>query len=192
MVGSEHLVREGRHRPARRPDGGARRGREGGPRLQHRRAGAEQACGGLAGDQPDAGLSQAPLRLLPALLLRLHRHRARPRRAVRARAPCCSSPRSPCWPRRTKLVPAYLAARPLGSREASIVGVGMIPRGEVGIVVASIGAAEGVVDAELFGVVVGMSIPDHAGGPFALRRLTTTRDQMPRRARQRRRGCRRA
>jgi Kef-type K+ transport system membrane component KefB len=63
----------------------------------------------------------------------------------------------------TKLVPAYLAARELGRSEAAIVGVGMIPRGEVGIVVASIGAAEGVVDAELFGVVV---------APFALRRLS--------------------
>ena len=40
----------------------------------------------------------------------------------------------------------------------------MVPRGEVGIVVASIGAAEGVVDAELFGVVVGDVDPDDAGG----------------------------
>lgn len=72
----------------------------------------------------------------------------------------------------TKLVPAYLAARPLGRDEASIVGVGMIPRGEVGIVVASIGAAEGVVDAELFGVVVGMSILTTLLAPFALRRAS--------------------
>lgn len=72
----------------------------------------------------------------------------------------------------TKLVPAYLAARPLGPREASIVAVGMVPRGEVGIVVASIGAAEGVVDAELFGVVVAMSILTTLMAPFALRRLS--------------------
>jgi len=71
-----------------------------------------------------------------------------------------------------KLIPAYLAARPLGRAEAAIVGVGMIPRGEVGIVVASIGAAEGVVDAELFGVVVGMSILTTLIAPFALRRLS--------------------
>jgi Kef-type K+ transport system membrane component KefB len=71
-----------------------------------------------------------------------------------------------------KLVPAYLAARPLGREEAMIVGVGMIPRGEVGIVVASIGAAEGVVDPELFGVVVGMSILTTLIAPFALRRLS--------------------
>jgi Kef-type K+ transport system membrane component KefB len=72
-----------------------------------------------------------------------------------------------------KLVPAYLAARPrLGKREAAIVGVGMVPRGEVGIVVAAIGAAEGVVDAELFAVVVGMSILTTLAAPFALRRLS--------------------
>jgi len=72
----------------------------------------------------------------------------------------------------TKLVPTYLAARPLGRREASIVAVGMVPRGEVGIVVASIGAAEGVVDAELFAVVVAMSIVTTLLAPFALRRLS--------------------
>jgi Na+:H+ antiporter len=71
-----------------------------------------------------------------------------------------------------KLIPAYWAARPLGRQEAAVVGVGMIPRGEVGIVVASIGAAEGVVDAELFGVVVGMSILTTLVAPFALRRIS--------------------
>ena len=71
-----------------------------------------------------------------------------------------------------KLVPAYLAARGLGKREAAIVGVGMIPRGEVGIVIAAIGAAEGVIDAELFAVVVGMSIVTTLAAPFALRRLS--------------------
>jgi Kef-type K+ transport system membrane component KefB len=72
----------------------------------------------------------------------------------------------------TKLIPAYLGARGLGRQEAAIVGVGMVPRGEVGIVVASIGAAEGVIDAELFGVVVGMSILTTLLAPFALRRLS--------------------
>jgi len=72
----------------------------------------------------------------------------------------------------TKLIPAYLGARGLGRQQASIVGVGMVPRGEVGIVVASIGATEGVVDPELFGVVVGMSILTTLLAPFALRRLS--------------------
>jgi Na+:H+ antiporter len=71
-----------------------------------------------------------------------------------------------------KYVPAHRASRRLGRREAAIVGVGMVPRGEVGIVVASIGAAEGVVDAELFGVVVAMSILTTLIAPFVLRRIT--------------------
>lgn len=72
----------------------------------------------------------------------------------------------------TKLVPAYFAARELSRTEAAIVGVGMVPRGEVGIVIASIGAAEGVVDAELFAVVVGMAVLTTLAAPFALRRLS--------------------
>jgi Kef-type K+ transport system membrane component KefB len=47
----------------------------------------------------------------------------------------------------------------------------MIPRGEVGIIVASIGAAAGVVDDELFAVVVGMSIATTLAVPSALRHL---------------------
>lgn len=80
----------------------------------------------------------------------------------------------------TKLVPAYLAARRLGRIEAAIVGVGMVPRGEVGIVVASIGAAEGVVDAELFAVVVGMAVLTTLAAPFALQRLTRPRGRQAR------------
>ena len=72
----------------------------------------------------------------------------------------------------TKLIPGYLAARGLGRQQASIVAVGMVPRGEVGIVVASIGAAEGVVDAELFAVVVAMSVLTTLAAPFVLRRLS--------------------
>ena len=58
----------------------------------------------------------------------------------------------------TKFVPAWLAARPLGRRDARVVGVGMVPRGEVGIIVAGIGATTGVVGGDLFAVIVGMSI----------------------------------
>lgn len=78
----------------------------------------------------------------------------------------------------TKLVPSYLASRRgLGTQEAAVVGVGMTPRGEVGIVVASIGATEGVVDAQLFAVVVGMSILTTMIAPFALRKLTSDEAQ---------------
>ena len=71
----------------------------------------------------------------------------------------------------TKLVGAWLGARSLGTTDAAIVGVGMIPRGEVGIIVARIGATAGVIDAELFGAIVGMSILTTLLVPPILRRL---------------------
>jgi Kef-type K+ transport system membrane component KefB len=58
----------------------------------------------------------------------------------------------------TKFAGAWLGARSLGGREAVLVGVGMVPRGEVGIIVAGIGRGTGVVGDELFAVIVGMSV----------------------------------
>ncbi|CAN5591662.1 cation:proton antiporter [soil metagenome] len=57
-----------------------------------------------------------------------------------------------------KLVGCGLAAAGLGWRSAVIVGVGMVPRGEVGIIVANAGEKAGAVDAETFAVIVAMSI----------------------------------
>lgn len=57
-----------------------------------------------------------------------------------------------------KLVGCGLAAWSMGRRSALIVGFGMAPRGEVGIIVASIGLSLGIIEAELYGVVVLMSI----------------------------------
>ena len=73
----------------------------------------------------------------------------------------------------TKLVGSYLGARSLGARDARVVGVGMVPRGEVGIIVAGIGATAGVIDAELFAAVVGMSVLTTLVVPPVLRRLTS-------------------
>jgi len=58
----------------------------------------------------------------------------------------------------TKFVGCGLGARKLGARSAAVVGVGMIPRGEVGIIVASIGLTSGVIGNDLFTVVVAMSL----------------------------------
>ncbi|HXF98840.1 MAG TPA: cation:proton antiporter [Gaiellaceae bacterium] len=58
----------------------------------------------------------------------------------------------------TKFAGAWLGARSLGPREAIVVGLGMVPRGEVGIVIAGIALAEGAVSDEFFAVVVGMSV----------------------------------
>jgi Kef-type K+ transport system membrane component KefB len=71
----------------------------------------------------------------------------------------------------TKLLGAYLGARGLGHREALAIGVGMVPRGEVGIIVAGIGAAGGVIDAELFAAIVGMSVLTTMVAPPFLPRL---------------------
>lgn len=57
-----------------------------------------------------------------------------------------------------KLVACGLGSLRLGWRSAAIVGVGMIPRGEVGIIVANEGARTGAVDAQTFAVIVAMSI----------------------------------
>jgi Kef-type K+ transport system membrane component KefB len=69
----------------------------------------------------------------------------------------------------TKLGGAWLGARSLGRDEALFVGVGMVPRGEVGIIVASIGAGAGVLNAELFAVIVAMSVVTTLGVPPLLR-----------------------
>lgn len=71
----------------------------------------------------------------------------------------------------TKLVGAWIGARGLDGRDTWIVAVGMIPRGEVGIIVAGIGATTGVMGEELFAVVVGMSILTTIAVPSVLRRL---------------------
>jgi Kef-type K+ transport system membrane component KefB len=75
----------------------------------------------------------------------------------------------------TKYAGARLGAASLGRDEARLVAVGMVPRGEVGIVVAGIGAASGVIDHELFAVIVGMSILTTLAVPPVLRAMLARR-----------------
>jgi len=70
----------------------------------------------------------------------------------------------------TKYAGARLGARDLSARDANVVALGMVPRGEVGIIVAGIGATAGVVDEQLFAVIVGMSILTTVVIPPLLRR----------------------
>ncbi len=59
----------------------------------------------------------------------------------------------------TKLVGTLpVAISKMGRRDGALVSVGMVPRGEVGIVVAGIGLMSGVTDDDLFAAIVGMSI----------------------------------
>ena len=70
----------------------------------------------------------------------------------------------------SKLIACRPAARALGPREAWTVALGMVPRGEVGIVVAGIGATAGVLSSELFAAIVGMAVLTTLLAPPALRR----------------------
>lgn len=58
----------------------------------------------------------------------------------------------------TKLFGCGLGAINLGFRRAAQVGMGMVPRGEVGIIVAQIGLSLAVIGPELYGVVLFMAV----------------------------------
>ena len=58
----------------------------------------------------------------------------------------------------TKFAGAWLGALRMGRPRAALVGWGMVPRGEVGIVVAGVGFQLGAIDARLYTVVVAMAI----------------------------------
>ena len=58
----------------------------------------------------------------------------------------------------SKLLGGFLGALSLGKKGALIVGIGMIPRGEVGVVVASLGLAGGVFTPRVYALIVAMSL----------------------------------
>jgi Kef-type K+ transport system membrane component KefB len=58
----------------------------------------------------------------------------------------------------SKLIGCGLGAWSLGRRKALIVGVGMMPRGEVGIIVASLGKQAGVFDDTIYALLIAMSL----------------------------------
>jgi Kef-type K+ transport system membrane component KefB len=58
----------------------------------------------------------------------------------------------------SKFVGAYIGAIRRGTWRATLIGWGMVPRGEVGIVVAGLGLSAGAIDSEIYSVVVGMAI----------------------------------
>ena len=58
----------------------------------------------------------------------------------------------------TKFLGCGLGALRLGARDAMKVGVGMIPRGEVGMVVAQLGLAMGILTEQIYGIVVFMAV----------------------------------
>ncbi len=71
----------------------------------------------------------------------------------------------------TKFFGCGLASWGVGLRRMMQVGVGMVPRGEVGIVVAQIGLSLGVIDNMLYGVVIFMAVATTMIAPLFLRPL---------------------
>jgi Kef-type K+ transport system membrane component KefB len=69
----------------------------------------------------------------------------------------------------SKFLGCGAAALPLGKVDAIRIGVGMIPRGEVGMVVAQIGLSFGVVDPAVYGTIVLMSVATTLIAPSLLR-----------------------
>lgn len=58
----------------------------------------------------------------------------------------------------SKLLGGFLGALSLGKRGAAIVGFGMVPRGEVGVVIAALGLAAGVFNEQVYAIIVAMSL----------------------------------
>ena len=57
-----------------------------------------------------------------------------------------------------KIIGGGFGARALGAKSALIVGVGMVPRGEVGIIVATLGLQQGIFDQEVYALIIAMSL----------------------------------
>ena len=82
----------------------------------------------------------------------------------------------------SKFVACGLAAAGMGRTDAIRVGVGMVPRGEVGMVVAQIGLNLGVMAPSVYGIIVCMSVATTLIAPpllkLAFRRATREEQQI--------------
>jgi Kef-type K+ transport system membrane component KefB len=88
----------------------------------------------------------------------------------------------------TKVVGGYLGAVGLAHPGRLAVGVGMMPRGEVGLIVASLGLGLGVISRELFGVVVAMTVVTTLVTPPVLAPMIRREKELRRKVRQPRRS----
>jgi len=77
----------------------------------------------------------------------------------------------------TKVAAGMIGAARLGRRSALLVGVGMVPRGEVGLIVASLGLSLGVISTEVFGVVLAMVVLTTVLTPPVLARMIRRREE---------------
>jgi Kef-type K+ transport system membrane component KefB len=58
----------------------------------------------------------------------------------------------------SKLAGGWLGSLSLGKHSATIIGFGMVPRGEVGVVIASLGLTAGVFNNRIYAIIVAMSL----------------------------------
>ena len=79
----------------------------------------------------------------------------------------------------SKFAGAFLGALREGRARAVLIGWGMVPRGEVGIVVAGLGLSAGAIDTEIYSVVVGMAIITTLIVPPLLPRLVRAAERRP-------------
>ena len=79
----------------------------------------------------------------------------------------------------TKYLGATLGARREGAQVAREVGVGMIPRGEVGIVVAGIALASGALGDEIYAAIIGMVLVTTVAAPFLIKAVYGRRGGEP-------------
>jgi Kef-type K+ transport system membrane component KefB len=73
-----------------------------------------------------------------------------------------------------KYYPCRFAARRLGRWPSHVIGIGMMPRGEVGLIVGAVALSAGVIGPDLFSVVVLVSIGSSLAAPPLLRRAMQT------------------
>lgn len=71
----------------------------------------------------------------------------------------------------TKFLGGYLGARRLGRWNAMSVGIGMAPRGEVGIVVAALGLSLGLIEGDLYAVLLAAVVATTLVAPLMLQRV---------------------
>jgi Kef-type K+ transport system membrane component KefB len=69
----------------------------------------------------------------------------------------------------TKWAGSWLGARSMGKGSANVVAMGMIPRGEVGIIIASIGLTAGVLTDSLYATVIFMVLATTLIAPYLIR-----------------------
>jgi Kef-type K+ transport system membrane component KefB len=81
----------------------------------------------------------------------------------------------------SKLIPCALGAASRGEKTALIVGAGMVPRGEVGIVVAMIGLSMGTIGAQTYSVIVLVSIATTLYAPFLIKTVIKAESKKERR-----------